>query len=175
VAVLAAPPPGAKLAPKAIERLSSLFTSATRAFPYVLVDLPTALYASCRDLLISSDAVYLVSTPEVMALHLAKRRVDELRVLGLASESIRLVLNRVGARRSLSSEDAAEVVGVPVAAEIPNNYNAFNDACTKGTVVRPDSRPGRQIEALARGIMGHGEASAEQPAPKRWRAFLAFE
>jgi Flp pilus assembly CpaE family ATPase len=175
VAVLAPPPAGAKLAPKAIERLAALFTSATRVFPYVLVDLPTALYASCRDLLISADGVYLVSTPEVMALHLARRRVAELQELGRHSDSIRLVLNRVGARRSIKSDDAAEVAGVPVVAEIQNNYDAFSDACAKGAVVPPRSRPGRQIEALAHSIMGVREASEGKPAPKRWRTFLAFD
>ena len=175
IAVLAPPPAGVKLAPKAIERLASLFTSATRLYPYVLVDLPTALYASCRDLLISSDALYLVSTPEIMALHLARRRVAELQELGLSNESIRLVLNRVGARRSVKSADAAEFVGVPVAAEIQNNFSAFNDACTNGTLVAPKSRTGRQIQALAHSIMGVREDPATKSAPRRWRVFLAFE
>ena len=47
-----------------------------------------------------------------MSLHLARRRVVELQELGLADESIQLVLNRVGARRSVKSEDAAQAVGV---------------------------------------------------------------
>jgi Flp pilus assembly CpaE family ATPase len=174
-AVLAPPPPGTRLGRKAIEHLPALFASATRIFPYVLVDLPTALYSSCRDLLISCDAVYLVSTPEVMALHLARRRVVELQALGLLAENIRLVLNRVGARRAVKSEDAAEVVGIPVIAQIENNYNAFSDACTAGDLVRPDSRPGRQLEALARSIMGDREPAAKQAAQKAWRSYLSFE
>jgi pilus assembly protein CpaE len=173
--VLAAPPSGVDIAPEMIEQVSSLFTSATRAYPYVLVDLPTALYSSCRDLLISADAVYLVSTPEVMSLHLAKRRIGELIDLGLPNESIRLVLNRVGGKKALKTADAEQVVGVPVSAAIDNDYNAFTEAYMKGSLVRPESSLGRQLAALARKIMGL-ENKAEEPsaARSRWRSLLSF-
>jgi pilus assembly protein CpaE len=174
--VLPAPPSGVDLDPQAIEQLSSLFTSATQVYPYVLVDLPTALYSSCRDLLTSSDAVYLVSTPEVMSLHLAKRRVGELLDLGLPAESIRLVLNRVGGKKSLKAGDVEEIVGVPVSAVIENDYNAFTDAYMKGTLVRPESPLGRQLGALARQIMGLPPETTEKPAARiRWRSLLSFE
>lgn len=174
--VLPAPPSGVDLDPEAIEQLSSLFTSATQVYPYVLVDLPTALYSSCRDLLTSSDAVYLVSTPEVMSLHLAKRRVGELRDLGLPAESVRLVLNRVGGKKSLKQGDVEELVGVPVSAAIDNDYNALTDAYMKGALVRPESPLGRQLGALARQIMGLPPEPAEKPAARnRWRSLLSFE
>lgn len=172
--ILAAPTMGISIAPETIEQISSLFTSATRAYPYVLVDLPTALYSSCRDLLISADAVYLVSTPEVMSLHLAKRRVGELRDLGLPLENIRLVLNRVGGKKGLRAEDVEEVVGVPVVATIENDYNAFTDAYMKGHLVKPDSKLGQQIDFLARQIMGLEEKEPKK-ARSRWRSLLSFD
>ncbi len=173
--VLPAPPSGVEIAPDAMEQISSLFTAATRAYPYVLVDLPTALYSSCRDLLTSADAVYLVSTPEVMSLHLAKRRVGELLDLGLAAENIRLVLNRIGGKKSLKAQDVEEVVGVPVSAAIKNDYDTFNEAYMKGGLVRPDSPVGRQIGALARSIMGLPAETADKPNTRsRWRSMLSF-
>jgi pilus assembly protein CpaE len=173
--VLPAPRSGIDIAPEMIEKISSLFTSATRAYPYVLVDLPTALYSSCRDVLISADTVYLVSTPEVMSLHLAKRRVGELIELGLPNESIRLVLNRVGGKKSLKIEDVEEIVGVPVSAAIDNDYNAFTEAYMKGSLVRRESPLGRQLGALARGIMGLEDEGKESPAARsRWRSLLSF-
>jgi Flp pilus assembly CpaE family ATPase len=174
--ILPAPPSGHAMTPENIEQTASLFTSATRTYPYVLVDLPTALYSSCRDLVISSDAVYLVSTPEVMSLHLAKRRAGELLDLGLSKDAIRLVLNRVGGKKSLKPEDVEEMVGVPVTATIENDYSAFTDAYMKGSLVRPDSRVGRQMASLAGKIMGTEEKPAEEPAARsRWRAFLSFD
>jgi pilus assembly protein CpaE len=172
--VLPAPATGVDIPAAMIEQVSSLFTSATRAYPYVLVDLPTALYSSCRDLLISSDALYLVSTPEVMSLHLAKRRVGELAELGLPAENIRLVLNRVGAKKTLKVEDVEEIVGVPVSASIENDYNAFTEAYMKGALVRPESPLGRQLGALSRQIMGLPAEPAEKPAGNRWRKLLSF-
>jgi pilus assembly protein CpaE len=174
--ILPAPPSSVVMTPEIIEQVSSLFTSATRSYPYVLVDLPTALYSSCRDLLTSSDAVYLVSTPEVMSLHLAKRRVGELLELGLPKENIRLVLNRVGGKKSLAPEDVEEMVGVPVTATIENDYNTFTEAYMKGSLVRPETRVGLQMGALARKIMGIEDDPTEKPTAKsRWRSFLTFD
>ncbi len=174
--ILPAPPSSATMTPDIIEQVASLFTSATRSYPYVLVDMPTALYSSCRDLLISSDAVYLVTTPEVMSLHLARRRVGELLDLSLAQENIRLVLNRVGSKKSLDPADVEEMVGVPVTAVIENDYNAFTDAYMKGSLVRPESKLGKQIGKLARGIMGIDDKSpAKSETRSRWRSFLSFE
>jgi pilus assembly protein CpaE len=173
--VLPAPPSGIAITHETIGQIASLFPSATRAYPYVLVDLPTALYSSCRDLLISSDAVYLVSTPEIMSLHLAKRRVGELLDLGLPTESIRLVLNRVGGRKTLKAEDVEELVGVPVSATIQNDYNAFTEAYMKGALVRPDSPIGQQLGALARDILGiEQETAGKSAARSRWRKLLSF-
>ena len=85
-----------------------------RAYPFVMVDLPTAIHASCRDILSLADAVYVISTPEVVALHLARRRVGELTELGLSQRDIHLILNRAGSKKTLNVDDVVEVVGVPV-------------------------------------------------------------
>jgi hypothetical protein len=68
------------------------------------------------------------------------------------------------------------MVGVPVTATIENDYSAFADAYMKGSLVRPDSRVGRQMASLAGKIMGTEEKPAEEPAARsRWRAFLSFD
>ena len=172
VDVLAAPPPGVVIPPRAYDHISAIFTSAIRRYPFVLVDLPTALHASCRDILSLADGVYVVATPEVVALHLARRRVSELIDLGLSPHHVHLVLNRVGSKKTLNVDDVAEVVGVRVFKTLCNDYAGVSDAALKGELVPGDTPLGREMVSLARAISGI-QPKAAKKAVKKW-SFLSF-
>jgi hypothetical protein len=46
----------------------------------------------------------------------------------------------------------------------------------KGSLVRPESRVGQQMGALARTIMGIEDDPQQKPTAKnRWRSFLTFD
>lgn len=178
VDVLSAPPTGMIIPGEAFRRVAAIFTSARRTYPYVLVDFPSALHASCRDVLGLANSVYLISTPEVVSLHLARRRVNELINLGLSSNDIHLILNRVGSKKTLNVDDVAEVVGIPVFSSLPNDYGAVSDASLKGGLIPNDTRLGRQITDLAVRIVG-ADAPAEKKVQqdkggKKWKGFLNF-
>ena len=172
VDVLAAPPPGIVMPSQAFRHVSTIFTSAMRAYPFVLVDLPTALHSSCRDILGLADSVYLIATPEVVALHLARRRVNELRDLGLSPKNIHLVLNRTGSKKTLNVDDVAEVVGVPVFDTLSNDYSSVSDAALKGGLVPADSTLGRELASLARHMTGLQATTRKKPG-KKW-GFLSL-
>ena len=172
VDVLAAPPPGIVMPTQAFRHVSTIFTSAVRAYPFVLVDLPTALHSSCRDILGLADSVYVIATPEVVALHLARRRVSELRDLGLSQKNIHLVLNRAGSKKTLTVDDVAEVVGVPVFDTLSNDYSSVSDAALKGGLVPADSTLGRELASLARHMTGVQATTRKKP-DKKW-GFLSL-
>ena len=172
VDVLAAPPPGIVIPSQAFRHVSAIFTSAIRAYPFVLVDLPTALHASCRDVLSLSDSVYLIATPEVVALHLARRRVNELTDLGLSPKNIHLVLNRSGSKKTLNVDDVAEVVGLPVSDRLSNDYSSVSDAALKGGLVPSDSTLGGELASLAHHMTGVQATSRKKP-DKKW-SFLSL-
>ena len=175
--ILPAPPPGTTIPADAMRSVSAIFSSAIRTYPYVFVDFPSALHASCRDVLGLAGSIYLISTPEVVSLHLARRRVNELLNLGVSQKNIHLVLNRVGSKKTLNVEDVAEVVGIPVYASLPNDYGAVSDASLKGGLVPDDTRLGQQI-----GSLGVKVADIEvEPAGKKkaerggkWKSLLDF-
>ncbi len=170
VDVLAAPPPGIVIPAQAFRHVSAVFTSAMRAYPFVMVDLPTAIHASCRDILSLADAVYVVATPEVVALHLARRRVSDLTDLGLSPRNIHLILNRAGSKKTLNVDDVAEVVGVPVFETLTNDYYSVSDAALKGGLVPDDSSIGRQLTALA-GLIAGVETATATKSDKKWSLF----
>ena len=175
--ILSAPPPGTTIPAEGMRSVSAIFTSAIRSYPYVLVDFPSALHASCRDVLGLASSVYLISTPEVVSLHLARRRVNELLNLGVSQKNIHLVLNRVGSKKTLNVEDVAEVVGIPVFSSLPNDYGAVSDASLKGGLVPDDTRLGQQIASLGVKVAGVDSASTKNQKPERaskWKGLLDF-
>ncbi|HUG80604.1 MAG TPA: hypothetical protein VML01_03000 [Bryobacterales bacterium] len=177
VDVLSAPPTGAIIPGEAFRHVAAIFTSARRTYPYVLVDFPSALHASCRDVLGLANSVYLISTPEVVSLHLARRRVNELIHLGLSNSDIHLILNRVGSKKTLNVDDVAEVVGIPVFSSLPNDYGAVSDASLKGGLIPNDTRLGREITNLAVRIVGAdapADKGQQDKGGKKWKGFLNF-
>jgi Flp pilus assembly CpaE family ATPase len=92
--------------------------------------------------------------------------------LGVRHESIHLVLNRVGSKKTLNVGDVAEVVGIPVFAALSNDYAGVSDAALKGGLVPKDSTLGKEIRKLAQQITGTPE-QGEDSAKKR-KSFLPF-
>ena len=169
--ILPSPPRGAGMPGSAFQKSITVFGSAVRTYPFVITDLPTALYTSCHDLVTMAQGIYLVSTPEVVSLHLARRRVSELVDLGVPHANIHLVLNRVGSRKTLNVKDVAEVVGIPVFCSLSNDYSGVSDAALKGGLVPMDAEFGREIGKLAQQIVG---APAGDKQPKKRKGFLSF-
>lgn len=176
VDILPAPPPGTTITGDAMRSVSAIFTSAVRTYPYVFVDFPSALHASCRDVLGLASSIYLISTPEVVSLHLARRRVNELLNLGVSQKNIHLVLNRVGSKKTLNVEDVSEVVGIPVFSSLPNDYSAVSDASLKGGLVPDDTRLGQQIASLGVKVSGVENAATDKKKAGggKWKSLLDF-
>ncbi len=87
--------------------------------------------------------------------------------LGIASEDVRLILNRVGSKKALETSDVGKVVGVPVDWTISNEYSLVNDTYLKGELVPGNSALGRELHRLGCHIMGIKEASPT--GGKKWK------
>ncbi len=100
------------------------------------------------ELLMASDEIVLVSTPEIAPLHLAKARITLLREYGLADKVI-FVVNRAKPRDTVTKEACEQCVGIPVSLFLPNDYARLEEAQFKGTHVSVDSPLGLGFEELA--------------------------
>jgi MinD-like ATPase involved in chromosome partitioning or flagellar assembly len=162
--VLVAPPSNASIRPQSMDRLPDIFMSALRRYPYVVVDHPDAIYSSSRHILTMSDLVYLVCTPEITSLHLARRKVQQIRAMGVPGERLRLIVNRTGSWGSLGLEDVGKIAGVPVSWALMNDYAALRDAVWNGGLVQEGSGLARQLRELGWSIMGVDAQVAEESA-----------
>ncbi len=164
--VLASPSSSSEVPADRLNHLGDVFESAAHMYPCVVIDLPNALFTSCQEVLRFADVVYLVSTAEVMSLHLARRRISQLMQLNIPSEKIKLVVNRVGSKRGLETSDISKVVGVPIEWTLSNDYGIVNEAYLKGGLVSQNSTLGKELSDFACHIMG---IRAKKQQRKRWK------
>ena len=164
--VLVAPPSNTSIRPQSLDRLPDIFMSALRRYPYVIVDHPDAIYSSSRHVLAMSDLVYLVCTPEITSLHLARRKVQQIRAMGVPGERLRLIVNRTGSWGSLGLEDVGKIAGVPVSWSLINDYAALRDAVWNGGLVQQGSQLAKQLRELGWSVMGvDAQVAEESTAP----------
>ncbi len=162
--VLASPSSSSEVSADGLTRLGDVFESASHLYPCVVIDLPSALFTSCQEVLELADVVYLVSTAEVMSLHLARRRINQLTQLDIPMERIKLVVNRVGSKRGLETSDISKVVGAPIEWTISNDYAIVNEAYLKGGLVPQNSTVGKELTNFACDILRlpyHGNSGQE--------------
>ena len=150
--VLVAPPSSTAMTAELFGRIPAALTSARRVYSCVVADLPDPLFSSTRQILKMSDRVYLVCTPEITSLHLARRKAQQLRDCGVPNDRMGLVVNRVGAWGSFQPSEVQRVVGAPVVWTLDNDYAALHEATLAGGLVAEDSGLGKQFIGLAEHI-----------------------
>ncbi len=154
-------------------RTSAVLVSARRVYEWVVSDLPPAIYTSCLDLLAKAEAVYVVCTPELVSLHLARRKARELRSIGLADgTALRLVVNRVGSRHSLNPREMEQTVDIPLAWAFPNDYAAVSSAAMKARLVPEGSLLGQQYAGFVRHLTGIPAPGPPSRSPG-WKKLLS--
>ena len=150
------------------DAVPGLLFVARQQFPVICADLPSSLDPLAIAFLRQSQGIFLVTTPEVISLHMAKVRVQQLADLGLKDRAS-LIVNRVVRNKAIPSgiEDA---VGLPVAHTVANDYLGVQSFILDGSpsVLKGDLR--RHLRDLAQ-MMAPGRSVA--PAPPK-RKFLEF-
>ncbi len=148
--VLAAPE--SEISAAAGEATPLLIDALRERYEFVLLDLPAALYASCRDALQRDAEAFLVTTTDATPLHLAERRAQELLELGVAAERIHVLYNR--AREQPGPEflhPAMASLGAGTC--IPNDYRTLNTAVLSGELAAPDMPVAKAYVSLAKRVL----------------------
>lgn len=172
VDLLSPPPPDRYVSEEMLESLPDVIRAAGLVYRWVVVDLPPTLFASSRKLLPDSDLVFLVCTPDARALYLARRRLMDLRRLGVGDDALRVTLNRVGAKGAIEAVTAEKAIGASVHFSIDNDYAGISAAYSERRLAEAGSGPGRQFRFMARAAMG-----IEQRAPEKrsgWRRLVGL-
>ena len=101
-------------------------------FDYVVADLPHDFSESALQALDIADMILTVATPDMASIRAVTAALDTYEKLGYKKEKIRLVLNAIFPRSSLSKDKIETALGLTAAAMIPYVQDTFVDAINLG-------------------------------------------
>jgi pilus assembly protein CpaE len=150
--------------PDAFEEVAQKIRAAA---PFVVLDLPHAWSAWQRKMLIASDDMVIVASPDLASLRNAKNMIDLVRQARPNDAPPRLVLNQVGVpgRPEIPVKDFGEALGIAPSLVLPFEPKAFGLAANHGQMlgeVAPRSKAAEGIEQLARLV-----ARRDPPPPQK--------
>jgi pilus assembly protein CpaE len=146
------------------DRLHAVLQYARMLYDWVVVDLPTIFMRPSLLMLTEADYMHLVSTSELPSLHLARKAIGMLSLLGLTRDRYRLVVNRVNKRDGIGLGDLEKIFNSPVEAMFPNDYFSLHRVVTLGQPLGHDCELGRAFEALAKKTTGTADAEKRRSA-----------
>jgi pilus assembly protein CpaE len=150
-------------------QIHELMDFARRQYKVVSVDLSGNVEKYSIAIMQESRNIFLVCTPELSSLHLAREKLQYLRRMDLSGR-VRLLVNRHAKRSTLLPSEIEELVGAPVMMTFPNDYARVSRAITQGATVDPNSELGRTYGQLA----AHMSEKASGPAPEPRRKLIEY-
>jgi pilus assembly protein CpaE len=138
--------------------------------PTIVLDLPHSWNAWTKRLLVSSDEIAIVATPDLASLRNVKNLYDVLRAARPNDAKPRVILTQVGLpkRPEIGAADFAKALGTDLAAIIPFDAALFGTAANNGQMiaeVQPAGKCAEIFTGLAANFTGRME-------PKRARSGL---
>ena len=170
--LIAAPDSGLGLMGDQLGRLPQVLAQARRSYGAVIADMPPSLYAAGLEAMRGAQTLYLVCTPDLTSLHLARRRVNELLESGFEKNQLRVILNRFDSRRAVAPADIERVIGAPLFYQLANDFDGVHRAAVEGGLVMPESELGRDLEALAERVTGGADVADKHGSS--WKKLLGL-
>jgi Flp pilus assembly CpaE family ATPase len=144
-----------------VAQIRYLLEFARRNYQVIGIDLSGILEKFSIEVLHEATEVFLVCTPEIPSLHLAREKLRFLRSLDLGGR-VKILLNRAQRNGSLISiSEVEKLLQLPVYRSFPNDYIGVHKALTSGKHVNPASELGKGFRLLAEAIRGEQQQPPE--------------
>lgn len=123
--------------------------AAAKAYQYVLIDCGTYLDEAVAMSMNVSDIVVVITTPSVVSVRDAYRRVRVLDTLGIERDRMRLVVNRYHKGAYVSLNDIEQNLGLKVVGSIPEDPRTVEQAINEGKLIREVGRRSDVARAIS--------------------------
>jgi pilus assembly protein CpaE len=152
--------------------LEVLLGFARSQYDTICADLASSLDPFTVQVMREARRIFLVTTPEVVPLHMMADRLRHMTELGLG-DKVSALLNRKNLpHRGASDSEIAKIIGVPFAYEFSNDYPGVQSAMLDGVPIAHQSSLGKTIMALAESLAP--AIARHDIAPPHKRKFLEF-
>ena len=131
-----------------------------RNYRVLCFDLSGNLEKYSLEIMHESKRIFLVCTPEIPSLHLAREKYMYLKQVDLA-DRVSVLLNRCQKRPLISPQQIEQLLGLPVHMTFPNDYQGVHRALTFGRWVEHTTELGKQFPLLAQSMLSPKSVLAE--------------
>ncbi|MDP3000810.1 MAG: hypothetical protein Q8N47_25225 [Bryobacterales bacterium] len=142
------------------EVYARLVEVATAHYSPVLVDLPETLPPETREILRRAGKIFLVSTPDVVALKLAGRTYSELILSGIPKDRVHVVLNR-WQEGDLGPREVEGFLQRPVLHIFPNDDRAVRTSVLRGEAISPKAELWKSFQVFAAKLTAPAQLTPE--------------
>lgn len=133
-------------------------------YDWVVVDMPTVFHPHSLLALSEVDSALLVSTADLVSLHMARRAVGLLSHLGFGRDRFHIVVNRLERGAGLSVSDMEKIFGCPVLATLPEDLHPVHRTVTRVEALGGDCELGRALDQLMKKVQGAAAPAARSRA-----------
>lgn len=152
--VIMAPPHPGMQRERRVDDFRHILRFVRSNYDWTVVDLGRGLTPMSMTMLEEVDEAFLVTTPDIPALHQTKNIILVLRDLGYGQQRLRLLLNRMPRRHEISVGELETMLGLPVYAVLPKDEEALTEAFADRKLASPDSDFSKSMVQLAGKISG---------------------
>jgi len=143
-----------------------------RNYRVLCFDLSGNLEKYSLEVMHESKRIFLVCTPEIPSLHLAREKYLYLKQLELG-DRVSVLLNRCQKRPLITPQQIEQLLGLPVHMTFPNDYQGVHRALTFGRWIEPTSDLGKQCTLLAQSMMGNRHPVAGADPKKKFIEYFS--
>ncbi len=129
-------------------------------YDWVVLDLPPVFSRLSLFVLSEVESAFLVATPDLVSLHMARRAVGFLGQLGFSRDRFQIIVNRHDRRKDLSVADMEKIFNCPVFATLPEDPRAVHRMVTRVEPLGKECELGRALDQLAAKAAGATAAGA---------------
>ena len=140
---------------------------AMRRYQTVCVDLPGEMRDHELDTLKRANEIFLVCTPDIGTLHMAKKKKDLLVQLAVQPK-VSVIMNRAQGRATVSLGEIESILELPVRFTVAAAESEIAEATHKAVAVQGRSTFATQVENIARRMMPNQNKIASEPKPRRF-------
>jgi len=137
-------------------------------YQWTVLDLGCCLTPYNLSILESLNELYLVASPDVLALFQVKQILSELQEHNFPADRVRLILNRsVEYEDKVVAQEAQKMLGITAYFSLPNDCSGLAEAYASGSLLSEHSPLGQQISAMTTKISGieNGSRGDQRQAP----------
>lgn len=113
---------------------------AAAAYQYVILDIGSQVTPATGLALQVADIILLVTTPDVIAVRDAFRRLKLMQAMGVENDRVRLIVNRHRAKTFVSLSDIQTNLGLLVHATVAEDVKTVEQATNEGKLIREVNR-----------------------------------